>query len=373
MTEQFTELLNQYRDAFHTQIPRYRQNRYAQIVVLRETKSHAIFTTEGRTLDVERLQAGNTNTTAIDRVVMYKRKQVAPERRTGKALLRDLGILKEVEALSKDKGGKPKKPIGEGEDLNKDKGGKSKKTIRMDCQIMGGSCGMCPDCILYGYAATTGTGSQKARVLTDSGFVVRSEPQVMRDIKLNAIQDTIAGGIAGSAFSGRENLLPQVFIPTVETLLDVTAAEFTYVLGNILKTTRYGAESNREGFIRNHVLAIYFSDVELFSNLELTQYFYDGLTEASGNGQPHDYLSLEDFINAWPKVEQKALAPVFGRRRKVENLAGLLGGVRSLFENETALRSLLEALDRETLRYVRETKSKDKDKAGEGNEAEGEE
>ncbi len=228
------------------------------------------------------LQAGISNRKQIDRVVMYKRKQVAPERRTGKALLRDLGILTDI-VIGKDK--------------------KDDKNIilkRSECQIMGGSCGHCPDCILYGYAATKDTGSQRARVLTDSGFVVRDIPQVMRNIKLNAIQDTIAGGIAGSAFASRENVLPQIFIPTVETLLDVTLTEFTYVLGNILKTTRYGAESNREGFIRNHILGIYFSDVELFSNLELTQPTMMPLPDQQMGNLP-DYLSADQFIDNWPQ------------------------------------------------------------------------
>src|SRR6266567_563429 len=254
MLEQLTNILNQHGNAFHQQIPRYRQNRYAQIVVLRETKSHAIFTTEGQTLDVERLQAGITNRKQIDRVVMYKRKQIAPERRTGKALLRDMDILTDIV-------------------VGKDNKGKNIILKRSECQIMGNSCGHCPDCILYGYAATKDTGSQRARVLTDSGFV-----------------------------------LPQIFIPTVETLLDVTSTEFTYVLGNILKTTRYGAESNREGFIRNHVLGIYFT-----------------------------------------KVEQVALAQIVGRHRKVEDLNGLLEGVRALYENETLLRSMLQNLDKEAL------------------------
>ncbi len=169
MLEQLTSILNQYGEAFQEQIPRYRQNRFVQIVVLRETKSHAIFTTEGQTLDVERLQAGITQRAPIDRVVMYKRKQIAPERRTGKALLRDLGILGDANGAGSKK---------------------DKKIKPSECQIMGGSCGSCPDCILYGFAATTGTGSQRARVLTDSGFVVRGISQVMRDIKLNAIQDT---------------------------------------------------------------------------------------------------------------------------------------------------------------------------------------
>src|SRR5713226_1384540 len=307
MLEQLTTILNQYNNAFHQEIPRYRQNRYVQIVVLRETKSHAIFTTEGQTLDVERLQAGLVNRRQIDRVVMYKRKQIAPERRTGKALLRDMDILTDIV-------------------VGKDKKGKNIISKRSECQIMGNSCGHCPDCILYGYAATKDTGSQRARVLTDSGFVVRDIPQVMRNIKLNAIQDTIAGGIAGSAFANRENVLPQIFIPTVETLLDVTETEFTYVLGNILKTTRYGAESNREGFIRNHVLGIYFSDVELFSNLELTQRYYDVIAEQDGGNLP-DSLRVDQFVDNWSRVEQAALAQVVGRRRKVEDLPGLLSGI----------------------------------------------
>src|SRR6266700_1836302 len=312
MLEQLTNILNQHGNAFHQQIPRYRQNRYAQIVVLRETKSHAIFTTEGQTLDVERLQAGITNRKQIDRVVMYKRKQIAPERRTGKALLRDMDILTDIV-------------------VGKDNKGKNIILKRSECQIMGNSCGHCPDCILYGYAATKDTGSQRARVLTDSGFV-----------------------------------LPQIFIPTVETLLDVTSTEFTYVLGNILKTTRYGAESNREGFIRNHVLGIYFSDVELFSNLELTQRYYDFIAQQEGGNLP-DNLRLDQFVDNWPRVEQASLVQIVGRRSKVEDLDGLLSGVRELYESDTLLSNMLSELDKEALRYEKDVKSKDKDKASENN------
>ena len=340
MLEQFTAILNQFTNAFHEKIPRYRQNRYIQIVVLRETKSHAIFTTEGQTLDVERLQAGITTRKQIDRVVMYKRKQIAPERRAGKALLRDLGMLQQ------------------NDDTKKGKGKNTKSAKQTECQIMGNSCGHCPDCILYGYAATKDAGSQRARVLTDSGFVLRDIPQVMRNIKLNAIQDTVAGGIAGSAFASRENVLPQIFIPTVETLLDVTAIEFTYVLGNILKTTRYGAESNREGFIRNHILGVYFSDTELFSNLELTQRYYDLIAEQAGGSLP-DYLSLDQFIEHWPQVEEASLAQVFGRKRKVEDLSGLLAGIQAVYADEAVLRPMLQQLVTDARNYVKDVKSKD--------------
>lgn len=340
MIEQLTSLLNTYESSFHKHIPRFRQNRFIQIVVLRETKSHAIFTTEGQTLDIERLQSGIINRAPIDRIIMYKRKQIAPERRTGKALLRDMDILSPVV-------------------LNK------KKVERSTCQIMGDSCGCCPDCILYGYAATQGAGSQRARVLTDSGFIVRGESQVMRNIKLNAIQETTAGGIAGSAFAGRENVLPQVFIPTVETLLDGTMPEFLYLLGNILKTTRYGAESNREGFIRNHLLGVYFSDVEIFSNLELTQHYYDILAapagqEASDTVLP-DYLSLEQFTKNWETIGQRILAQTVGRVQKIEDMPVLLEGVRALYRDEKALHSLLEQLAKEAFDYTLGAKKKDEE------------
>lgn len=351
MNDQLTQILSRHQDGFHPHIPPYRQNRFVQIVVLRETKSHAIFTTEGPTLDVERLQAGLTTQMQIDRVVMYKRKQVAPERRTGKALQRDLGILTDlvVQASERRRGAATREVR---ETVNK----------RSECQVMGHSCGCCADCILYGFAATKGNASQRARVLTDSGFVVRSLSQIMRNITLNAIAETTAGGVAGSAFAARENVLPQVFLPTVETLVDVTAAEFVYVLGNILKTTRYGAESNREGFVRNHLIGIYFSDVELFSNLELTQLFYDALAEQtrSADGTLPDSLSLQQFHASWPGVERTALASVVGSWAKLEELEQLHTGIRGLYADRTQLRALLVSLDQEAQRYVREHKEKRK-------------
>ncbi len=152
----------------------------------------------------------------------------------------------------------------------------------------------------------------------------------------------------------------------METLLDVTATEFTYVLGNILKTTRYGAESNREGFIRNHVLGIYFSDVELFSNLELTQRYYDFIAQQEGGNLP-DNLRIDQFVDNWPRVEQASLVQIVGRRRKVEDLDGLLSGVRELYESDTLLSNMLSELDKEALRYEKDVKSKDKDKASENN------
>lgn len=101
MTTQQIRGLEAYPNGFQPSIPKFRQGKFIQIVVLRETKSHAVFTTEGTTLDVEHLQAGITTTTPIDRIVMYKRKQIAPERRTGKSLMRQYGIVPEENVKDK--------------------------------------------------------------------------------------------------------------------------------------------------------------------------------------------------------------------------------------------------------------------------------
>ena len=79
---------------FSPTLPKTPTGRFASIILLRETKSYAIFTTEGgEQQDVEQTQAGLTSRERIDRLVMFKRKQVAPERRTGKALLRQYGVF----------------------------------------------------------------------------------------------------------------------------------------------------------------------------------------------------------------------------------------------------------------------------------------
>jgi hypothetical protein len=61
---------------------------------MRETKSYAIFTTEsGEQQDVEQTPAGIINPDTTNRLVLFKRKQIAPERRMGKALMRQYGVF----------------------------------------------------------------------------------------------------------------------------------------------------------------------------------------------------------------------------------------------------------------------------------------
>ena len=86
--------LKAYEHLFVPAIPRTPTARYGSVILLRETKSYAIFTTEGgEQQDVEQTPAGLTHPESTSRLVMFKRKQVEPERRTGKALLRQYGVF----------------------------------------------------------------------------------------------------------------------------------------------------------------------------------------------------------------------------------------------------------------------------------------
>lgn len=330
-------MLKTYAHHFQSRIPKFRESKYIQIIVLRETKSHAIFTTEGQTLHVERMPAGIESPTPIERVVMYKRKQIAPERRTGKALLRQFHLCPSQDV--KDRKGKVAVPKGE-------------------CQIIGQTCGICPDCILYGFVVTSNgrAGSQRSRVLTDSGFVVRDVSKVARNVKLNAVSETTSGGIMPGAYSHRENLMPEVFMPTVETLVDVTKEEFVYVMGNILRTTRYGAESGREGFVRNHILGIYFSDMEVFSNLEMSQLFYDILN--TDGSIPKD-LSLQDFTSNLIPVVNKCIERAVGRITMMTDMeiAKLIHDIGIIYSSEEHLAEFLKKLNEMSVTYANQTQS----------------
>ncbi len=108
LLKQHVPVLQEIEQWFQSAIPRLRQGKMIQIVLLRETRSYAIFTTEGSVLDTESLQAGIKAQEPLSRVVMFKRKQVAAERRRGKELLREYSIVPIEDTPSEQKKGKGK-------------------------------------------------------------------------------------------------------------------------------------------------------------------------------------------------------------------------------------------------------------------------
>jgi len=322
--------LQPYASRFVPAIPRTPTNRFASIIMLRETKSYAIFTTEGgEQQDVEQTPAGLTNSGATTRLVLFKRKQVAPERRTGKALLRQYGIF----PYAIEKGGNV--VFGDAATKIKDH--------HTDCYLTEGLCTHCPDCLVYGYAAVEGEGARKARLMTDSCFSVRPYEIIQKQVKFNVIDE--AKHTSGT-ITEYDYTMPGVFLPSVETAVDLTAGEFVYVLGNVLRTTRYGKEGTRQGFLRNHVLAIAFSDVELFANLEFTQALYDAFAADKDVDLAGGGLSLAAFQKHAPAVIKSLTTDLAGRLTLVTGaeLDTILNDVRELNQDEARLASFLHSL-----------------------------
>ncbi|MEA5574895.1 type I-D CRISPR-associated protein Cas7/Csc2 [Anabaena sp. UHCC 0451] len=224
----------------------YPQGKYVNLILIRKTESEAIFRTEGsgEPLCREFVNAGlqKCKTDPIQRVVITKRKQTAVERRTGREDLRKQNLL---------------------------------------CLTDDGA--IHPDSIdgyIYGYAVGQG-GAQKSRVITEDAFSVLTTSQVVDTRTSNALFETgtmrDAQGKQSESLFNSEYVRPETHFLDIETLKDVTPDELFYVLGNILRSSRYGAVSSRIGKVKNTVAQVVFSDTEIFSTLELTQHVYDAL------------------------------------------------------------------------------------------------
>jgi CRISPR-associated protein Csc2 len=311
------------KDLFFDSIPQLPMGRYVHFVLLRETESFPIFQTDG-TLNVIRMQAGLQDDTPISRLVMFKRKQSSPERLTGRELLRQQGII------SDEKGNR-------------------------FCEYNSANfCKSCPDCIHYGFAIGD-AGAEKSKVYTDSAFSITPYEESHKPFSFNALYEhgtMTQRGETRASFGEQDHVVPQVFFPAVVTLRDSTYEGFLYVLGNILRTDRYGATDTRTGKVENHPVAIVFTNGEIFSNLRYTQAIYDHL---KGNEQWSEPLARRAVLEAGETAYATLIAqkPVTKTEELVSNeLAELLTEVRGLYQDETQTRVLLETLDVKTSKYA---------------------
>lgn len=279
------------------------KGRMIGLVILRTTQSETIFRTEGsgEPMCSEFVQAGIQDTIVIPRLVMTKRKQVAPERRRGREFLRQHELL----YTSKD---------GSLCSLNTN-----------------APCEMCVDCFLYGFAAG-GEGAQKSRIWTEDAFSVLPSTELIGDRTINAIFENGTmrdeKGKPSTALNTSEYIKPGVHFLDVVTLKDVTADELRYIIGNILLTTRYGAVSSRVGRMENEILGVFGGITELPSSLELVQRVYDAC-QASGTPLEHP-------------VQSDTLIPVV--QQAIANWTNKRGISMQLTENE--LTDLIDDIDR---------------------------
>jgi CRISPR-associated protein Csc2 len=231
-------------DVFQQTIPKLPMGKYAHVIMLRETNSFALFQTDGE-LNISRVSLGRKaeNQSLTTRIVLFKRKQSTPERLTGRELLRRYGLV---------------------------------ETCKYNTAEF---CKRCPDCIYYGFAIGN-EGSERSKVLVDSAFSITGYDMSHQQFTFNAPSENgtmSEDGKMRTALGEQDYVLPQVYFPSVVTIKDPTEAEFIYVLNNILRTRRYGAQNTRTGTVENIITGIVFADGEIFSNLELTQAVYDYL------------------------------------------------------------------------------------------------
>ena len=275
MSTEIPEPLHEVEDYVYDEVPTTATGRMAHIGVLRETNSYSIFTTEGSELNLASTDATTAGNEKMQRIVMFKRKQVAAERRKGKEFLRGLhenhtGSIDNDEAFGN---------FSDDGDL---------------CRLHDNLCGKCIDCKLYGFANAEPNdveGSRTSRVLTDSAFSIRGLER-RQDITFNAQSEENERGGQSHALNSLAHARPETFFPSIVTLRDFTYRELYWLIHLIQSTTRYGAETSRTGYVDNEVVSIWFDTRETMSNLELSQRTRENL------GEEFDELTIEDVRGA---------------------------------------------------------------------------
>ena len=305
-------------DGFQREIPKYPMGKYAHIIVVRETSSFALFQTDGE-LNSSRVSLGRKEQTQSQatRIVLFKRKQSTPERLTGRELLRRYGLVENCKYNSAE------------------------------------FCKRCPDCIYYGFAIGD-AGSERSKVVTDSAFSITAYDTSHMQFTFNAPSENGTMSEEGkmrNALGEQDYVVPQVYFPSVITVKDPTEAEFIYILNNIMRTKRYGAQNTRTGAVENHITGIIFADGEIFSNLQLTQAIYDALTPEQRAKTP---LLQTDVLQAATQVTPALLREdgVVAQLYDGAKLQALLEEVRSITSDEARLREVLTRANAETQRYA---------------------
>lgn len=240
-----------------------RQN-YVSILILRELLSAARFTTDGTEANSSVIRIGSDDVTVGK---LFGRKQVASDRRIAKALQRDLITEKmnEVCKIVYNKG---------------DWSGCSMEVTKM--------CQKCPECALFGSAASEGEMSVTSRVMYDEAYTIRSINTVVEEFFQNAPGDDYAKkatpGIREPDFFKEGTLFP-----CVVTLRDVTFEEVLFFMNITDRNTRYGATGTRFGKTKNHILGIFASHREGPSSLEISK----GIAIRLAGGDENRLLSSE--------------------------------------------------------------------------------
>lgn len=323
---------------FHDKLQYKPMGKYVHFLTVRVTESYALFQTD-QELNKAKVRAGikKENRVPISRLAMFKRKQSTPERLVGRELLRNYGFMTAEEC---------------------------EYNVRFAMNN--------PDCIIYGFAIGD-SGSEKSKVVVDTAYSLTSFDESHETFTLNAPYEngtmTAKGekkelpkgkdkgkldgelGTTTSRINQQDHIRPQVFFPSIVTLKDPTEASFLYVFNNLLRTSRYGAQTTRTGTLRNEIIGVVFADGEIVSNLRWTQKIYDQFSPEVL--QALDPLDEEDVVEYAAVAIQELLAeePIVTTSFLNEKFDALIKEVKSLTSNEETLKAILKQSDDQAKAY----------------------
>lgn len=315
---------------FPAQVPPKPSGSYAHIVMLRVTDSYPLFQTDGE-LNTARISAGANEQSSkeiITRLTMFKRKQTTPERLVGRELLRRYGFIS------------PESVDGSGKETEDADG------LPFD-EYNVAFCQWTPDAISYGYAIGD-SGSERSKVLSDTCYSLTPYDDSHEAFTLNAPYESgtmSQRGQVTSRINEQDHIRPQVIFPSVLTTRDLTWPLFRYVLNNVLRTRRYGAQTTRTGRVDNRIIGIVLADGEIFSNLKFTQRLYDELVSQGA-------INLPDPVDvAAASTAARTLLPqlvgddgvVVSQLLAGDDLADFLQDLQREASDEASLRGLLQA------------------------------
>jgi len=318
-------VLENLKSQFHPIFPRLASGKYVHFFLVRHCQSFSVFQTDG-VLNTAQVQAGfnskdEKSRQLITRLVMFKRKQVTPERLTGRQSLRSLGLISAVEGEN--------------------------NFCEYNSQQ---SCKKCPDCIIYGFGIGD-KGAERSKVYSDSAFSLTPYETSRRNFTFNALSENGTMSEKGelrSSINNLEHTLPEVTFLSVETLRDPIFEGFIYVLGNLIRTRRYGGQESRTGTMANYIVGIAFCDSEIFSNLHFTQVLHDAL-----KAKDNTPVSIGELQQEAAKVAESCLKqePVRSTTVLGSKLEKLLEEVTEIYQDEMKLSAIMTKLYQQTQAY----------------------
>ena len=302
------------------------QQNYINILILRELQSAARFTTDGLEANSAVIRIGEIEETVGK---LFGRKQVASDRRIAKALQRTL-IQEKMNAA-----------------VNKGTWEGCSMAVNQMCQ-------RCPECALFGSAASDEGISITSRVMYDEAYTIRSISTIVEEYFQNAPGDDYAKG-ATSAIREPDFFKEGTLFPCVVTLRDVTPEEVLFFLNVTDRNARYGATGTRFGKTRNHILGVYASHREGPSSLEVTRGVAVALAreaaaddEDSSDLKEHlrevmtaDTLSLESVIRAAIQVYEDLAEK--RRIAYVKSDADEVSGILDEMKDDAVVKAILQA------------------------------